>query len=38
MNYTAQPLTMVMSYWGYVALLPMLFIVLLVHGLIGRKN
>jgi hypothetical protein len=38
MNHAAQSLTMAISYWGYVAFLPALFIALAVHGLIGRKD
>jgi hypothetical protein len=38
MNHTAQTLTMVISYWGYVALLPTMFVALVVHGLIRPKD
>jgi hypothetical protein len=38
MNHAAQTLTMVISYWGYVAFLPMMFIAFVVHGVIRRGD
>jgi len=38
MNHAARALTMAISYWAYVALMPALFIALVVHGLIRRKD
>jgi hypothetical protein len=38
MNHAAQTLIMVVSYWEYVAFLPGLFIAVLVHRLILRKD
>ena len=38
MNHAAMSLTMVMSYWGYVAFLPMMLIAFVLHGLIRRKD
>jgi len=37
MSHTAQTLTMAISYWGYVALLPTM-IAFIVLGLIRRKD
>ena len=38
MKDAAPTLIMVVSYWGYVALVPVMLIVLVVHGLIRRKD
>ena len=38
MNDNAQTLTMVISYWGYVALLPAMIIASVVFGFIRRKD
>jgi len=38
MNHAAQTLTMAISYWGYVAFMPTIFIAFLVHGVIRRKD
>jgi len=38
MNHAAQTLTMAISYWGYVAFLPLMLIAFVVHGLIRRKD
>jgi hypothetical protein len=38
MNHAAQTLTMVISYWGYVAFLPMMMVASVVLGLIRRKD
>jgi hypothetical protein len=37
MNHPAQTLIMAVSYWGYVALLPMIIIASVVLGLTRRK-
>ena len=38
MNHTAQTLTMVISYWGYVAFLPTMIVAFVVLDLIRRKD
>jgi hypothetical protein len=38
MNAAAPTLIMVITYWGYVAYLPMLIVALVVLGLIRRKD
>ena len=38
MNQTAQTLTMMISYWAYVAFLPAMIIASVVLGLIRRKD
>jgi hypothetical protein len=38
MNHAAQTLTMVISYWGYVAFLPAMIVACAVLSLIGRKD
>ena len=38
MKDAAPTLIMVVSYWGYIALLPAMLIALMVHGLIRRKD
>ena len=38
MNHAAQTLTMVISYWGYVAFLPAMIAAFVVLGLIRRKD
>ena len=38
MNHPAQTMTMVISYWGYVAFLPTMIVACVVLGLIRRKD
>jgi hypothetical protein len=38
MNQAPQTLTMVLSYWGYVAFLPAMIVASVVLGLIRRKD
>ena len=38
MNHAEEALVRAISYWAYVAFLPALFIALVVHGLIRRKD
>jgi hypothetical protein len=38
MNHAPQTLTMVISYWGYVVLLPSILVAFVVEGLIRRKE
>ena len=38
MNHAAQTLTMVISYWGYVAFLPTMIVAFVVLGLVRRKD
>jgi hypothetical protein len=38
MNHAAQTLTMVISYWAYVAFLPTMIVALVVFGLVRRKD
>jgi hypothetical protein len=38
MNHSAQTLTMVISYWGYVAFLPTMIVAFVVLSLIRRKD
>jgi len=38
MNHAPETLTMAISYWGYVALLPAIVVGFVVEGLIRRKD
>lgn len=38
MKHAAQTLTMVISYWAYVAFLPTMIVAFVVHRLIRRKD
>ena len=38
MNDAAETLTLTISYWGYLALLPTIIVSFVVLGLIGRKE
>ena len=38
MNHAAQTMTTVISYWGYVALLPAMIVASMVLGLVRRKG
>jgi hypothetical protein len=38
MNHAGPSLTMIISYWGYVAFLPTMIVAFVVLGLIGRKD
>jgi hypothetical protein len=38
MNHAAQTLTMVISYWGYIAFLPAMFVAFVVLDVVRRKD